>query len=211
MGDSPPLAGWNETAGAVQPAPFPARSGSASARGSVSIRLSEGGKPDLDAMRPATAERLKEILQDPDFQKRFGIGPVAAEGITIDPAFISSALDMLGGLQAQIVAVKYKIPYQSALSIFAYTKPEKDMLTPPAQRVLGKRAPEWVAKYGDEITLAVMLVQTARAKFAFAAQLGAKIKAESETEQAPEKSNGEVKPEQVTAAEQNLPGVETVI
>jgi hypothetical protein len=181
--------------------PFPAVADSAAAKTSLTVRFIDG-KPDLDGMRPAARERLKNLVADPEFQAKYNLQPGAEEGVIVDPQFVSSALDSLAALQTQIIAVKYEIPYNQAAKIAAYTDPEKQMLIPPAQRVLGKRAPDFIKKYGDELILAITLANIARVKFSFAAKLSEEIKKAKEPmgEASPGNGNPKIEDHSMAAA-----------
>jgi hypothetical protein len=181
--------------------PFPAVADSAAAKTSVTVRFIDG-KPDLEGMRPAARERLKNLVADPEFQAKYNLQPGGEEGLVIDPQVASSMLDTLGSLQAGIVATKYGIPYNQAAKIAAYTDPEKAMLIPPTQRVLGKRAPDFVKKYGDELILAITLANIARVKFSFAAKLSEEIKKTKNPadESAPGNGNPKIEDHSMAAA-----------
>ena len=163
----PTIEGLKQT---PQQEPFPERSVTGQ-RVSVSVPIGADGKPDWSKLSKNRREKLRAILKDPETLKQFGLTESVGEvPIVVDPAFVHSALNFLGEFQAQIIHSKYKLSIEEARAIAYYTDPEKQMLTPPAQRVLSKRAPDFITKYGDEIILAVTLANIARLKFSLAAK-----------------------------------------
>ena len=132
--------------------PFAERPSAAERAPSLTVRFKDG-KPDWDGQRASSRERWAAFMHDPETLNRFNLTPISAEQplVLVDPQFVHSALDFLGEFQAQIIKQRYKLTLEEARAIAAYSAPEKEMLTPPAQRVLSKRAPEFIAKYGDEI------------------------------------------------------------
>ena len=155
----------------VQVEPFAERPSAGERSPTLSLRFKDG-KPDWDAQRAASRERWAAFMRDPETLSRFNLTPasVGQAPILVDPQFVHSALDFLGEFQAQIIRQKYKLTLDEARAIALYSSPEKEMITPPAQRVLSKRAPDFIQKYGDEIILGVTLANIARVKFALAAE-----------------------------------------
>jgi len=155
----------------VQVEPFAERPSAAERSPSLSLRFKDG-KADWEGQRTASRERWAAFMRDPETLSRFNLTPasVGQAPILVDPQFVHSALDFLGEFQAQIIRQKYKLTLDEARAIALYSSPEKEMITPPAQRVLSKRAPDFIQKYGDEIILGVTLANIARVKFALAAE-----------------------------------------
>lgn len=151
--------------------PFIVREAAGERSPSLNLRFKDG-RPDWDGQRANSRERWVAFMRDPDTLRRFNLAPASAEQplFLVDPQFVHSALDFLGEFQAQIIKQKYKLTLEEARAIAIYSQVEKDMITPPAQRVLSKRAPDFIMKYGDEIILAVTLANIARVKFSLAAE-----------------------------------------
>jgi hypothetical protein len=175
-------------------APFAARSDRFPAKGVVSAKLDENGKVDWAGVRAKTRERWEQLTRDPDFLKEFSLQVATAGPVEIDPQFVKTTLDMMGGCMALVISLRYHLPHDVAAQIAAYTDPEKAILLPPMQRVLGKWAPELVAKWGDEFMLVVLMAQINLVKFRAAGQVAEQVKKEKEAQVKvqPQPSNGGV-------------------
>jgi hypothetical protein len=127
----------------------------------IQIPLKEDGTIDIDSMRAATKDRLKQALnstpglRDDPGQATVGMFP---------PQVVWAMYGTLGVAESLLVQRFLKVPRAVADQIFTYTPEEMALLTPPTIRVMSKYASEWMIKYQDEIALAGLLFTMTMAK-----------------------------------------------
>lgn len=159
----------------------------------LTLRIADSGEPLWGKLSDRTRELWKEVLSHDESKKYFGSieGKAPEEpALPIVPAeTVASWLDIMAAIQARVAAWRFKIPVETAGHIFKYQDAEKAQLIPPSQRVLAKYGPDFLAKYGDEVTLLSLFATGAYARFHVCGMVAAKMRAE---EAAKKKANGEV-------------------
>jgi len=119
----------------------------------IQIPLKEDGTIDIDSLRTATKERLKQAINStPGLRDE----PSAQVGM-FPPQVIWAMYGTMGVIESLLVQRMLKVPKETADRVFAYTPEELQLLTPPTTRVLSKYANEWLLKYQDEIALVTLL------------------------------------------------------
>lgn len=121
----------------------------------ISIALNDDGTIDIDSMRAATVEKLRQaVAGTPGIAPSFNTGGAVTE---FPPMLIYSLYGGLGQLEAMIAHNLGKIPREIAEAVFPYNEQELNILVPPTSRVLSKYASDWMIRYQDEIALVGLL------------------------------------------------------
>jgi len=170
---------------APQVEPFPPKD---QERRQFAIYYGPDGKPDLTKLRASTRENLKAIMQDKALADALGIGAERKADL-ISPEVIGQLYDGLGMIEAVAASKALSIPPEKSQAIFTYSAVEKALLVPPTAAILAKYAPGILEKYGDEITLAVLLCSISYAKVDACLQVRAQIEKEKAAAR-PVKPNG---------------------
>jgi hypothetical protein len=125
----------------------------------LTIQLDESGGIAWDRMRPSTKEQLIGKLKDDPRFKSTGTAPGAAasSGDIFSDPHAAMLFDLVGRLEVTLAMRAYRCTQEQA-NILLYTDQEKAILTGPLVKVLNKYGASWMTKYGDEITLAGLLV-----------------------------------------------------
>lgn len=157
--------GWPETEVKPEAQPFPLRDDKPEKRDRVSIAVSldADGNPDWANTRDKTKDKFREIFRAASTQAEFGAA--ATEEAPVTPEIAQGLLQTLYQVQALAFSIKFRVPLDKARALCSLTKPELDAMTPHAQKVLGKRAPEFLQKWGDEIVLASLLLNSSAARY----------------------------------------------
>ncbi|MGH9770314.1 MAG: hypothetical protein ACRD4Q_01210 [Candidatus Acidiferrales bacterium] len=168
-----------------------------SSRHSLTLRLGDDGKPCWNKLSDATRDAWRNILRRPETATDLGFNPPEGTAAIPAPELVSeetvqAAYTVLGHLEAKLFARVYRVPPEVATGIFHYRDQELSLLTKPTQKVLSKYAPGLLAKYADEIGLALILASITQAKVSACSAIAAKLRAQEKAKQAStQKSNGE--------------------
>lgn len=125
----------------------------------LSVALNADGTFDLETLRAETREKLKRAVSDAGLPAALGIAPQAGavpevvDARTVEPMYL-----LVGRIEAAIAVKVWKIPQEKAIQIFTYSPQELMALTPPTARVLNKYGGAFLARYGDEVSLAMALL-----------------------------------------------------
>lgn len=139
----------------------------------LSVTLNADGSLDLGSMRDKSKEALKRALSDAAVLPALGLGMAHAAPDLLPAAAVAPLYAILGRIEALIAARVYKLPAERLQSIFAYTPAQLDMLCPPTARIVSKYGGMVLAKYQDEFTLALALLQCTQEQIAAVQQLAA--------------------------------------
>jgi hypothetical protein len=135
--------------------------------GRISIKVTEDGKLDTESMQAATLAKVREFFQDPENQKLLG----AHSGVKPEDVFsekdVAMLFDLVGVCESWAFSLIGKIEPDIATKYSTWTDKEKEMIVPPAQRVIVKNAGQLQAflRWKDEIVLGVIFLAISRAKF----------------------------------------------
>lgn len=186
----------NVTGGKREPFPRRAVPDTSDRPQTLTLRLdSESGAPLWSKLSERTLSHWREILAHGETQKAFKLGvPLEqAPAQIISPEAVGSILDAFGLIEARFFAWRYKLPLETVGPIFVYQPVEKALLIPPTQKLLAKYGPEFLQKYGDEITLGFLLVSITNAKAAHCAKVARDLR-EAEKEKPKETAEPEANP-----------------
>jgi hypothetical protein len=153
--------------------PFPERAAAPVKKVTISVPVDEDGHPQWDKAKDRATARFRELVADPNTQALLG----EVKAIPISPFLSKALLNGFFQIQALFFASRYKITVSEANEIFKLTEEEQEKITPALESVLSKRGPEFLKRYGDEISLGFMLVNATQVKFAAGKQFVAKKQA----------------------------------
>jgi hypothetical protein len=124
----------------------------------LTIPIGKDGRPDFDAMRDKTKERVRKLVSDPEVARRLGINADAAPAVSVlPPVFVYALLTAVNQLETIIVARITDAPMNVVLPITHFTPEEKQAISEPLDKVLNKYGGALIGRWGDEIGLLVVL------------------------------------------------------
>lgn len=131
----------------------------------LAIPLGSDGKVAVDRMRQGTRDQLAAMLKDGDLARSLGVAPAETTAV-IPPQLIAPVINALSQIEMIVVSRLTHAPADLVIKIAAYTPEEKDMLAEPVATVLNKYGGKVLGKWGDEVTLAVLLISLTASKVA---------------------------------------------
>lgn len=137
-----------------------ADSDSASFRRSITLQLEADRSPKWETVTEKNRELWREIFSHPKTVEALELSPPSAgvaPGPAIPEAAVSAVYNGLARFEALICSQLFKVPYQKALEILAFTEEEKAQLVPVTQALAEKYIPVMAEAYGMEIGLVVLL------------------------------------------------------
>ena len=171
---------------------FPERAAaSATKKVTISVPVDEDGHPQWDKAKDKVTARFRELVADPNTQAFLG----EAQAIPISPFLSKALLEGFFQIEALFFAARYKLTVAEANEVFKLTEEEHEKINPALESVLSKRGPEFLRRFGDEISLGFLLVNATQAKFAAGKQLVAEKRAAAKDEAAKVPTDGGVKVE----------------
>jgi len=169
---------------------FPERAtASATKKVTISVPVDEDGHPQWDKAKDKVTARFRELVADPNTQAFLG----EAQPIPISPFLSKALLEGFFQIEALFFAARYKLTVAEANEVFKLTEEEHERINPALESVLAKRGPEFLRRFGDEISLGFLLVNATQAKFAAGKQLVAEKRAAAKDEAAKVPTDGGVK------------------
>ncbi len=129
----------------------------------ISVPTDEDGHPQWDKAKDAAKDSWRKVAGAEETKQFFGDGP-AEVPLVVTPLMASSLVSSFFRIEGVFFALRYKIPQNEAESLFALTPSEDKAITPVAQVVLSKQAPDFMLKWGNEVTLAFLLVNASVAR-----------------------------------------------
>lgn len=125
------------------------------------LPLDKDGKLLLDTMRPASRDKLKELLSDPALGKALGMTPdetgAAGPSISIPTMLLFPLVNVLSLAEMMLVARVTHAPRELVERVAGFSREEAQQIAPALGAVLSKYGTGLLTKYGDEIALAAML------------------------------------------------------
>ena len=171
---------------------FPERAAaSATKKVTISVPVDEDGHPQWDKAKDKVTARFRELVADPNTQAFLG----EAQAIPISPFLSKALLEGFFQVEALFFAARYHLTVAEANEVFKLTEEEHERINPALESVLSKRGPEFLRRFGDEISLGFLLVNATQAKFAAGKQLVAQKRAAAKEEAAKVPTDGGVKVE----------------
>lgn len=135
------------------------------------LPLDKDGKLLLETMRPASRDKLKELLSDPTLGKALGLAPDvdptnAGPSLSIPPMLLLPLVNVLSLAEMMVVARVTKAPREIVERVAGFSREEAQQIAPALGAVLSKYGTGLLTKYGDEIALAAMLSMMTMGKIA---------------------------------------------
>ena len=160
----------------VKPEPRPARP---DVREEETKRLSftltpDGKAIDWSKVRESRKPDIERMLSSDPNVRRLVVADAAPAAPLANRAMSDAIVDVLGQLEAALAVKLYGVTIDEALSVCQFSPAEKAGLEDPIGRVLNKYGSLWLTKYGDELSLAVILLSYSRTKLAAAQGLAAR-------------------------------------
>jgi hypothetical protein len=142
----------------------------------IAIRINADGNPDFAGMRPGTKEKLQAFLAHPSTVQEFHLAPAKVEAAAFDPIVVGTLFQAIGDIRAKLYEVKLELPEDMAQKIGRYSPEQQAVLIPLTQKVLAKHSSEFLAKWNDEISLAMVFVGFEMMKFRQVAEISRQLK-----------------------------------
>ncbi len=139
----------------------------------LSIPLDKEGNPLIDNMRESSRKKLRELL--PSVSRSLGGEPAAA--LSLPAEFMYPLISGLSMIETLIIASTTKAPREIVERIAPYSREEAQQLAPLVAKVLSKHTGTVFEKWGDELTLAFLLVTMTTAKISAVREELAKLPA----------------------------------
>jgi hypothetical protein len=133
----------------------------------LSIPFDKDGIVLLDNMRDKTRAKLKELLTDEKLASALGVNAgdgASASGMALPPEMMYPFVSGLSIIEVLIVAKSTNAPREMVERIAPYSREEANQIAPLLAKILHKYAGGVLSKYGEEATLAFLLVTMTTAK-----------------------------------------------
>ena len=125
----------------------------------MSLTLNQDDSIAWDRLRESNKEEIKKIVTgwmvDPKMLASLGIEKPAIR--IFDESWCDTIYDTVGNLEVMLAPKMFGVTIEQA-AILRYTSAEKDSLREPTAKVINKYLPVWLARFEDEIKLAMLLV-----------------------------------------------------
>ena len=125
----------------------------------MSLTLNQDDSIAWDRLRESNKEEVKKIvtgwMADPKMLASLGIEKPAIR--IFDESWCDTIYDTVGNLEVMLAPKMFGVTLEQA-AILRYTSAEKDSLREPTAKVINKYLPAWLARFEDEIKLAMLLV-----------------------------------------------------
>jgi hypothetical protein len=126
--------------------------GSGVSRESITIRLTESGRIDIEGMREKTTAKLRAALEaTPEITP--GYGEIKLDGAMVPDFMVNAVYQLIGGIEQWVFARKYG---PEIAGIMAYSGQDISILADPTKAVLAKYLPK-LGKYQEETALVMAL------------------------------------------------------
>jgi hypothetical protein len=123
-----------------------------SAKETITVRLTDTGRIDLEGMREKTTAKLKAALEaTPEIAP--GYGEVHLDGAMVPDFMVNAVYQLIGGIEQWAFARKYG---SDIAAIMAYRPQDIAVLSEPTKAVLAKYLPK-LGKYQEESALIMAL------------------------------------------------------
>lgn len=139
-------------------------------RASLTIKLNPDGSPDFGSMRESTRAKFYEALGK---MGPLPGAPARAAAVDLPPAMMVPLIGILGSIETLIATRALGVPAPIARQVVPFSAQETEMLAAPLAAVVSKYIPADVARYQEEVNLALLLVQIHSEKWAMIQQLRA--------------------------------------
>jgi len=130
-------------------------------RHTLTLKLDEAGAPLWDKFTPPVREAWEKVFTHETTRAAFGVTKVAEPSEVsvpvLNPETAGLVFDLLAQAQAIVLAAAWKLPYAEVLPLLLFSPQEKALVVPPAMRLADKYGKEFLAKWGDEVTLAALV------------------------------------------------------
>ena len=124
----------------------------------LTIPLDKDGRPSIENMREKTKEKVKRLISDPAVARLLGVERDAAPAVGSLPREVVLALvTAVGQLETILIARVTKAPASIVKAIAPYTPEEQTAIAGPLGNILDKYSPAVLSRYGDELSLVVLL------------------------------------------------------
>jgi hypothetical protein len=134
------------------------------------LPLDKDGRVLLDTMRPASLDKLREILTDPTVAAKLGTSSAESPGIPgrieLPPMLLFPLVNTLSLLDTLIIARVTKAPREIVERFAPYSREEAQQIAPALGAVLGKYGTGFLTKYGEEVALVSLLSMMTMSKIA---------------------------------------------
>lgn len=127
----------------------------------LSIPLTEAGCLDNGSARPDTRAKLRLVVMDPELGGMIGLPKPPepeAEAVTFSIAEVRYVFQVVGELEAWLVARGFGLPMDDARKIFHYTAQEMQDIAEPAAACLTRYAPKILREHKELFALVMALV-----------------------------------------------------
>ena len=128
------------------------------------LKLDADGNPEWSRMTARTLDAWRQIFNHPSTSSSFSTEAIPPEDRGAKEADASALLAWIGMGEAMFLSKRYSLSLEEALSICEWTPTERESLEPRIARVLNKYGGGFLAKYGDEIFLALTLSRAAASR-----------------------------------------------
>jgi hypothetical protein len=170
----------------------PERPDRSDASNRLSLQLNDDGSIAWDRLRESNRERTEKLLaqwlNDPKLAEKLGVKKPIVEIFSAE--YAGSIYDVVGKVEAMLAPRITGMPVHIAQAVFTYTAEEKAMLAGPTAAIINKWAPLWLAKFQEEIQLALLLTTITAAKFQLAKAIFDNERAQQATPVQPIRTNG---------------------
>jgi hypothetical protein len=131
----------------------------------VSLPLTDDGRVDLDRMHDSTRGTLKALLADRELAGKLGLLPQGDQSAATLPPFVGIALaQSLSALEVTIVGRLTKAPHALVVEIATLSPQEQMQVAPALLAVVNKYGATLFRRFGEEITLCLLLLSITTAK-----------------------------------------------
>ena len=123
-----------------------------SGRESITIRLTDTGRIDIEGMREKTTAKLRAALEaTPEIAP--GYGEIHLDGAMVPDFMVNAVYQLIGGIEQWVFARKYG---DEIAQVMAYRPQDIAVLSEPTKAVLAKYLPK-LGKYQEETALVMAL------------------------------------------------------
>lgn len=137
------------------------------------------GKIDFSSTRPATMEKIQEVLRtslaDPDFRKKAGLETVSSGAPFLPPEIVGKAFDLIAFFESGIYADRLKISREQTAPICNLTVIEHSLLDPMATSIADKYIPDSWKQRMDLYTFLAMFAAIQIQKYGACVELAREI------------------------------------
>jgi ABC-type glycerol-3-phosphate transport system substrate-binding protein len=131
----------------------------------LSLALDPDGGIDVGRMRPETQDDWRAAL--PKLSEALGVpiaSPAGVQSAEIPPHVAAALTAALSQFSVMVVAKISSAPPELVMRHAPYTDAEQRAIAPALDAVLQKRGGKWMTKYGEELSLLVLLASLTQQK-----------------------------------------------